>query len=412
MIDLDALPEPGKNVAVRVRPDAERAVRDGHPWVFGDSLVSVSRKAAPGDVAVIFDRKDRFLAAGLYDPESPIRIRVLAHPDPQEIGSALFLKRLGEALGRRADVASRQTTGFRLVNGANDGLPGLVIDQYDRTLVLQLFTVAWLAHLRDLEQVLRELLAPERIILLPSGRVGGSERWPRGAGEGGMLFGPAPDGGVPFLETGLRLEAHPFVGQKTGFYLDQRANRRRLSERVQKGERVLNVFSYTGGFSLYAARAGAGEVVSVDQAAPALRQARRHFELNAGEEPIAAARHRTLAGDAFEVMARLADEGERYDVVLVDPPSFTRSAAHRDAALAGYRRLTRLSLPLLRPGGLLVQASCSSRVSANEFYHAVTTEAREAGRPLTELERTGHAPDHPVSFPEGRYLKCLWARVD
>lgn len=415
-IDPEAFPRPAdKPVALRLRPAAEQAVRDGHPWLFGDSVVSLSRPAGPGDVVVLFDRKNRFLGAGLYDPEGLIRVQLLVHREPAEIGPGLFRTRIAGALGLRSEVASRQTTAYRVLSGGNDGMPGLVADLYDRTLVLELFSTAWLPHLRSLVPVFLEVLAPERILLLASGRVAASPHCPPTVAEGGVLHGGGaergPEEGIPFLETGLHFEAHPFEGHKTGFYLDQRDNRRKLAAHAA-GERVLNVFSYTGGFSVHAARGGAREVVSVDRAEPVLAQARRHFELNAGDSAVAACRHRTVVGEAFEVMEGMGKgKGrESFDVVVIDPPSFARAARQRERALGAYRKLTALALPLLRPGGLLVQASCSSRVGREEFFGAVHAAARSAGRPLRELERTGHPPDHPVTFPEGEYLKCLWAR--
>ncbi len=421
LLDPDALPEPdASSVAIRVRPAAERALRDGHPWLFEGGVASESRNAPPGTVGVVFDRKNRFLAAGLLDPESPIRVRLLVHGEPAQIGEELFHSRIRNALARRSEVASHGTTGFRAIHGENDGLPGLVADLYDRALVLRVETAAWLPHLRTLLAPLRALLAPDRVFLLASrparrspvcppelAELGGAEL--RVSEEALGTDPSGPNSGLPFVETGLHFEAHPFVGQKTGFYLDQRENRRRLEGEV-RGGRILNVFSYTGAFSVYAARAGAEEAVDVDRAEPALRQAERHFKLNREDPGVAACRHRTIAGDAFAVMEELGKRGEEFDTVVVDPPSFTRSAAHRDRALRAYGRLTRLALPLLSPGGLLVQASCSSRAEPEAFYAAVENAVRAARRAMETPVHTGHPADHPVGFPEGTYLKCLWAR--
>lgn len=402
-------------LAVRIDPPAERAIRDGHPWLFGDSVASVSREAPAGTVAVLFDRKNRFLAAGLYDPEGPIRVRILVRGSSRKIGPELFRERLQDALALRSDVASGDTTGFRVLHGENDRMPGLVADLYRRTVVLKLYTGAWLPRLPELLPSFQELLAPERILLLSARRVrsGGSVSGDQGSddhpGEG-ILLGPPLDEGVAFLETGLRFEAHPFRGHKTGFYLDQRENRRKLEQEVSRGDRVLNVFSYSGAFSVYAARGGAAEVVSVDQAAPALDQAQRHFALNEDDAGVADCDHRTLQGDAFEVMESLTGRGEIFDVVVIDPPSFATAAAHRKRALSAYGRLTGLAMKLLRRGGLLAQFSCSSRVEADAFFSRVRSSARTADRPLEELDRTGHPADHPVGFPEGAYLKGLWGR--
>ena len=411
-VDPESLPHADpRAVALRLTPAAERTVRAGHPWVFDGSIVSSSRAAEPGDRVVVFDRKNRFLAAGLHDPEGPIRARLLVHGKPATIGPDLYRTRLETALALRSNVASAQTTGFRVLHGENDGMPGLVADLYERTLVVEIFTTAWVPHLRDLVPVFEEMLAPERILLLVSRAVAGSPHTPPSLAAGAVLAGDGFEGGIPFLEAGLHFEAHPFEGHKTGFYLDQRENRRMLGS-LAEGKRVLNVFSYTGGFSLNAARGGATEVVSVDRADPVLAQARRHFDLNASDPGVAACRHQTVRGDAFEVMTEMAGRREVFDIVVVDPPSFARSASHRPQALAAYARLTTLALSLLPKNGLLVQASCSSRVAAGEFHDTVHRAARSAGRPLSEIERTGHAPDHPVGFPEGEYLKCLWARVE
>lgn len=410
-VDPDSLPRANtRAVALRLTPAAERTVRAGHPWVFETSITSASHAAEPGDRVVVFDRKKRFLAAGLHDPEGPIRARLLVHGAAAAIGPDLYRARIAAALELRRGVSSPQTTGFRVVHGESDGMSGLVADLYDRTLVLELFSTAWVPHLRDLVSAFEELLPLDRVVLLVSRAVASSTHTPPSLTEGGVLSGDPFEGGVPFLEEGLNFEAHPGEGHKTGFYLDQRENRRRLGT-VARGKRVLNVFSYTGGFSLHAARGGASEVVSVDRADPVLAQARRHFELNASDPQVRACRHRTVKGDAFEVMTEMAEQRESFDIVVIDPPSFTRSASHRPQALAAYARLTGLALPLLPKGGLLVQASCSSRVAADDFYATLHRAARSAGRPLHEVERTGHAPDHPIRFPEGEYLKCLWARA-
>jgi 23S rRNA (cytosine1962-C5)-methyltransferase len=382
-----------------------------------------SREAPAGTVGVVFDRKNRFLAAGLLDPEGPIRLRVLVHGGPAPIGPDLFRDRLQSALELRAPLLQdARTTGYRVLSGENDGVPGLVADRYGEGLVLKIYSPSWISHLREVVPVLLEACAPSLVVLLPSRRVAGSALTPPVFREPVLLHGELPEGGaLPFRESGLHLEAHPLQGQKTGFYLDQRENRARVEEEVARmaGEvapggrgpvRVLNAFSYTGAFSLRAARGGAEEVLSLDAAGGALRQAERHFRLNRTDPAVARCLHRTMEGEAFEALAALARNGERFQAVILDPPSFAAETRQRNRALAAYRSLTRLALPLLDRGGLLVQASCSSRVEANAFFSAVHEAARTAGRPLVELARTGHPLDHPVTFPEGAYLKCLFAR--
>jgi len=231
-----------------------------------------------------------------------------------------------------------------------------------------------------------------------------------GLDDGLVLFGPELDGPVVFRENGLRFEADPVHGQKTGFFLDQRENRARV-EKLAGGKTALNVFAYTGGFSVYAARGGARAVVSIDVNRPALAAAARNFALNRDHPAVAAvaATHEALAEDAFEALTRLGSDGRRFDLVIVDPPAFAKKQAEVERALSAYGRLTHLGLGVLQSGGTLVMASCSSRVGADEFFTTVHRAAERAGRPLREIERAAHPLDHPIGFKEGAYLKCLFA---
>ena len=220
-----------------------------------------------------------------------------------------------------------------------------------------------------------------------------------------MIAGDLPDGPVRFVEAGLEFDADVRTGQKTGHFLDQRANRIRVGE-MSAGRDVLDVFASTGGFSVHAAAGGARSVHAVDLSAPTLAAAEHNMSLNAHLDAVSACAFTTEVGDAFEVMVQLARTGHDYDLVVVDPPSFAQRQANVDGALRAYTRLTHLALRLVRPGGTLVQASCSSRVTAEQFFDTVAEAAESAGRPLTEITRTGHDIDHPVTFREGAYLKA------
>jgi 23S rRNA (cytosine1962-C5)-methyltransferase len=410
--DLAQLPAPAeKRLAVRVTPAAQAALRAGHPWVFDHAVVSAGGKPDPqaGDLAVIFDDFRRFLAVGLYDPGSPLRIRVLQHREPAAIGRDWFRDRLAEAAALRASLSQTDTNGYRLVHGENDRLPGLVIDRYADALVIKLYTTAWLPWLRPLLDALAEV-QPASTVLLRLSRDVAQARLPHGLSDGIALAGNEPEGPVEFHENGLRFAADPVRGQKTGFFLDQRDNRARV-EKLARGRRALNVFAYTGGFSLYAARGGAPEVLSVDLSAPALRDAEANFALNRDLPAVARCRHSTLPGDAFEALLDLGRSGARFGLVVIDPPAFAKRASETASALRAYARLTELAVKVTAPGGVVALASCSSRVSAAEFFAAVTDAAQAARRPLREIERTGHAVDHPVRFPEAEYLKCLFAVV-
>ena len=231
---------------------------------------------------------------------------------------------------------------------------------------------------------------------------------PRADGRGGAGRLDAGQSRCLFSENGLRFEADVLRGQKTGFFFDQRDNRARAGS-LAAGRRTLNVFAYTGGFSLYAARGGAPEVLSLDSSAPALAAAERNFDLNRSLPAVAACRHTLLAADAFAALADLRGRGRKFDLVIVDPPALAKRENEIQGAIEAYGRLTGLALGVLAPRGTLVMASCSSRVSTPDFFAAVSRAAVLAGRPLRETERTGHAIDHPVLFPEGAYLKCLFA---
>ena len=412
---LSLIPAPNaKRIALRISPPAERALRQGHPWVFDQAITEQSQAGSPGDLAVIFDDKRKFLAVGLYDPTSPIRVRILQSRQPATINADWFKSRLSAALRLRLPLieqsAERATTGYRLAHGENDGLPGLVIDRYAGTLVLKLYTPAWIPHLKELCSALEQVSPAEGLILRLSRSMFKQDDLLFGLSDGLTLSGPPPVGPILFQENGLTFESDPILGQKTGFFLDQRENRARV-ERLSLGQSVLNVFAYTGVFSVYAARGGAKQVVSVDISAPAMQAAARNMGHNRQFSTVAAASHETLAEDAFEVLGRMASEKRWFDLVVIDPPMFAQNHSQTAAALLAYQRLTRLGLGVLRPGGVLVQASCSSRVTADAFFNAIHQAASESNRRLTEIERTGHALDHPIGFKEGAYLKCLFARV-
>lgn len=401
-----------RRVALHVTPQAERAIRQGTPWLFAQAIERQSHTGAPGDLAVIFNHKGRFLAIGLYDPTAPIRARLLHAGEPVTIDAAWFHTQIHTAVARRQPLAEDpQTTGYRLVHGENDGLPGLVVDRYAETCVLKLDTPAWVPHLNEVLAALQTAVSPQRVVLRLSRSVQALEDGLYGLKDGAVLWGDPLHEPVYFLENGLRFEVEPRQGQKTGFFLDQRDNRARVQALAQ-GKRTLNVFAYTGGFSLYAARGGAPQVVSLDISQPALAAAARNFKLNQHDPAVAAAAHEMLLGDAFRVLGQLQNGRRQFDLVIIDPPSFARRQEDVPTALATYRRLTRLGLGVLSPGGVLVIASCSSRVLAEHFFTAVIETAQAGKRPLREIARTFQPLDHPVRFTQGAYLKCLFAHSE
>lgn len=362
-----------------------------------------SRRGVPGDLAVVFDEKRAFAGIGLYDPHSPIRVRVLHGGNPRTIDDDFFADRMMTALARREPLErDADTTAYRLVHGENDRLPGLVIDRYESTLVARLDTAAWVPHLAHVLGPALELTEASRVVLRASRRI--IETLPTGFEDGATIVGSPPNGPIGFRENGLWFAADVERGQKTGHFLDQRDNRRLAATRAG-GARVLDVFCNSGGFSVYAAAAGARSVHSVDLSPHAAAATERHLERNRSELDFDT-RTTSAVADAFDEMQALADRRERFDLVIVDPPSFAPNAAAVPAARRSYRRLTALAIDLLGTGGTLFQASCSSRIGDVEFHDLIADELDAVGWKSTNEIRTGHALDHPVGFPEGAYLKA------
>lgn len=410
---LDALPVPpaGRRLALRVRTKGARAMRGGHPWLFEDSIERLSHDGAPGDVAIVFDAKGGFLAAGIFDPLSTVRVKVLAHGDRTALDFNFLEARLKSALAAREGRIPPGTDAFRAVNGESDGFPGLVADVYADAVVFKAYSAAWLPWLGACAKALRSALpSASRMVIRLSREL---QRLPEDALLGfkdGMRLPDAGtwDGTGRFKECGLTFEADFVHGQKTGFFLDQRENRRLVGS-MSGGRTLLNLFSYSGGFSLHAAAGGARSVWSVDADRHAVEAAQRNFALNKGNKSVASCEHKVFAEDVFDALRRISAEGRLFDIVVVDPPSFAKSAVEVPSALKSYGRLAKAALKVLRPAGTLVFASCSSRVGADALFDTVHAVADESGRPLTEIRRTSHAPDHPAKFKESSYLKCLYA---
>ncbi len=406
------LPRPSdKRLAVRVTSDALRHIRAGHPWVFEESVTSISHEATAGDLAVIFDNDRKFVALALYDPDSPIQFRILHVGKPTPIDADWWHATIRTALDVRVSFTSSPDAdqlAYRVLNGENDGVSGLVVDRYADTLVVKLYSAVWFPHLVTVVNALLDITACSGVVVRLARNLQARETF--GLLDGDVIAGRVPDGPVRFREGELWFDADLRVGQKTGHFLDQRSNRLRVGEMAAGGD-VLDVFASTGGFSVHAAAGGARSVHAIDLSAPTLAAAEHNMELNGYLDAVQSCEFTTEVGDAFEVMVSLARGGRTYDLVVVDPPSFAQRQANVEGALRAYTRLTHLALRLVRPGGTLVQASCSSRVTAEQFFDTVLAAADAAGRPLREVLRTGHDIDHPVTFREGAYLKAGFWRV-
>jgi len=378
-----------------LRKNLARAIRAGHPWIYRDA-VTAPEGLADGAIVFVVDPDRKSVARGYWDARSPIAVRVLATSEERPAAGndldAAVDARLGAALDRRLSFIDRaRTDAFRWVHGEADRLPGIHVDLYGAAAVVRADGAGARAFYRDLPA---RLAAAAGARGLPLAAV--VER----GGGGPSTLGAPPDGELEVRENGLRFGVDLARGQKGGLFLDQRDNRA-LVETLAAGRRVLNLFGYTGGFSIYAARGGAAETTTVDVAAPALAAARRNFERN-GMGGLLSARAHLLAEDAFAFLERAAGLGARFDLVISDPPSFAPSERALPAALRAYTRLHRLCASVTAPGGTLCAASCSSHVRAEAFLETVVAGAREAGRTFTLAALRGAAACHPSlpSFPK------------
>ncbi|MFN8457744.1 MAG: class I SAM-dependent rRNA methyltransferase [Anaerolineae bacterium] len=395
-------PRSGSPLRLRLGRDLTRSIKRGHPWVYAEALRE-RPPAPPGAQAILLDnKKGQELARGFYDPRSPLAFRVCSTTPGEVLNERWAEKRLSRALALRQTLFDERTTGFRLFNGEGDGLPGLIGDIYGDTAVLQLDGPgsAGFWHSSGIAAWLAEKLSLKCVVERSRGE---------SKGAGRALWGELPSAPVTFVENGVQFRADVVRGQKTGFFFDQRDNRQKVGE-VAANRRVLNVFGYTGGFSVYAGLGGASRVTTVDIAAPALAAAQANWELN-GLPP---AQHETVAADAFEFLAETAASQRVWDLVVVDPPSFAASQAAVAKAIAAYQKLIGAAAAVTAGEGLLAAASCSSHVSLEAFLKASEEGMSLARRRATVLTIGGQPADHPtpLALPEFRYLKFVLMRVE
>ena len=385
---------------IKLRDGKERSLQRRHPWVFAGSVAS--GKADAGETVRVESHDGKFLAWAAYSPESMIRMRAWSFTEAERIDAAFFERRIAQALAIRERLPMASDA-MRLIHGEADGLPGLIVDRYGDTLCAQFLSAGaerWKATLADL------LLKGTRLSRLYE-RSDASSRaleglqpttgWLRGGGSSA----------VAIREHGWQFSVDVAEGHKTGFYLDQRNNRKLFADTVRHFgfQRVLNCYCYTGGFSIAALAGGAGHVTSVDSSAPALQRASMHVQLNGFD----AARHHTLDADVNQTLRDCLAQGRSFDAIVLDPPKFAPTAAHAERAARAYKDINRLALMLLEPGGALFTFSCSGGISADLFHKIVAGAGLDAGIDGLIYARLGAAPDHPmtVTFPEGEYLKGL-----
>jgi len=401
-----------------LHPGKEKSVLRRHPWLFSGAIAQLDGRARPGDTVDVVSHEGRPLGRAAWSPASQIRARVWSFDPEETIDHAFFKRRVAAAVARRKalpELAGQQ--GLRLIHAESDGLPGVIADRYGDTVVVQLSTAGadkWRAAIAD---SLHKATGCARIYERSDVEVRKLEGLEPVTGW--LLNTPLPPGGggaggegepLVIEENGVRMAVDILAGHKTGFYLDQRENRRRVAE-LARDRRVLNCFCYTAGFSLQALAGGAREVVSMDSSGPALATAQRNLALN---PQLDAARAIWLEADVFAELRNLRGSGEKYDLIVLDPPKFAHTAAHAERAARAYKDINLSALRLLAPGGLLMTYSCSGGVTAELFQKIVAGAALDAGRTARIVQRLHGAADHPVdlAFPEGDYLKGLLLHVD
>jgi 23S rRNA (cytosine1962-C5)-methyltransferase len=376
-----------------------------HPWVYAGAISAVEGNPADGDVVDLYSYAGDFIARGLYNSQSKIRVRLYTWTQDQALDRDFFAQRVEAARRLRQDILRLDgpNRAYRLIYSESDGLSGCTVDCYDRWLVVQ-FTSLGLAQRREmLAEVLAAALQPAGIYLRTERGVGQLEGLTL---QDGPLWGQVPAEPVTIDDQGVRFLVNLAEGQKTGFYLDQRDNRLAVA-RLASGRRVLDAFCYTGGFGLHAARAGASEVIGVDASEPAVVLAAQNARINNLHNVS------YVRADVFSHLQTLAEARERFGLVVLDPPKFARARNAVDEALRGYRRLLTPALRLLTDDGILVTCCCSGLITTDMLENLLAQLAAEEHRDIQILQRGGQAPDHPVAAacPESNYLKCLVCRV-
>lgn len=395
----------GGQKSAELLPGRERSVLEGHPWIFSGAIRRLKGEPESGETVSVISATGQDLGKGAFSPASQIRVRMWGTEG--EIDRSFLEGRLRDALALRIGrpPSSIPTNALRLVNAESDRLPGLIVDRYGDYLVCQFLSAGAERFKAEILSILAEISPCKGIFERSDADVREKEGLPLSTG---VLSGDAPPGLIEITEGPCRFAVDIIKGQKTGFFLDQRENRARVAAYCQ-GAEVLNCFSYSGAFSVWAMKAGAARAVNLDESEAALRLCRINMELNG----IAADRIEEVCGNAFKVLRVFREEKRRFDAIILDPPRFVDSRRNIPRAARGYKDINLLAMNLLRPGGHLFTFSCSGLLLPELFFKIVSDAALDAGREAQILERLFQAPDHPVSarFPEGAYLKGLICRV-
>lgn len=381
--------------------DTRQRVRSGHPWVYGNQVLRMDGRPAPGDVVQVFDVKRGPLGQGYFNPLSQIRVRMLTKDLDEPIDAGFFRRKVQAAWDLR--IRMGQPASCRVVFGEADGLPALVVDKFNDVLVVQTLALGMDRFKAEVVQALREVGQPRGIYERNDVPVREKEGLPQVKG----FIGEAFDTRLEIRENDLLFAVDVAEGQKTGHFLDQRLNHAAL-EHMARGAKVLDCFTHTGGFALHAAKYGAREVLGLDISADAVELARHNARLNGLEGTC-----RFEAVNVFDFLSSPAAAGGPWDVVVLDPPAFAKSRAALDGALRGYKEINLRAIKMLPPGGFMVTCSCSQHMVTDLFRQTIADAAKDAHRELREVYRGGQPSDHPVhwSIPETHYLKCMVLQV-
>ncbi|MCA4021723.1 class I SAM-dependent methyltransferase [Vibrio vulnificus] len=395
------------SAAIYLVKGREKSVVRRHPWIFSRGIDRVEGNPQLGETVDVYGHDGKWLAKAAYSPESQIRARVWSF-EKQDVNRAFFVKRIQDAQLLREDVIERDgLTGYRLIAAESDGMPGVTIDRYQNFFVCQLLSAGAEHQKQNIVDALIEVFPDCNVYE----RSDVSVRKKEGLQETtGVLHGEMPPKSVVIEENGVKISVDIVGGHKTGFYLDQRDSRQQAMKYV-KDKEVLNCFSYTGGFGLYALKGGAKRVINADVSQPALDTAKFNAELN--EFDISKKRAVFLNADVFKLLREYRDQGATFDVVIMDPPKFAESKAQLNGACRGYKDINMLAMQILKPGGTLLTYSCSGLMDQVLFQKIIADAAVDAGRSVKFVERFEQAADHPTdtAYPEGFYLKGFACKV-
>lgn len=391
---------------VILKQGREKSVNNRHPWIYSGAISRVEGKPADGDVVDVWNSRARFAARGIYNSKSQIQVRLLTWNPNDMIDADFWRRRLRRAFaGREALGLLPGTDAYRLVHSEADSLPGLIVDRYGPWLVVQFLSMAVERYRAVILDILADMAAPQGIFE----RSDAASREKEGLVQTtGPVWGEVPPDLIEILENGHAFLVDIKLGQKTGFYLDQRENRQK-SARYFPNKEVLNAFAYTGAFSVYAASAGASRIINVDSSEHSLQLAERNMRRNGfgDREDV------YVSADVFEILRSYQEQKWKFDAVILDPPKFAHSKSQLDKATRGYKDINMLGMKLIKPGGVLITFSCSGAISADLFQKVLFGAAVDAGRHVQIIERLGQGADHPVllTAPESEYLKGFICRV-